>query len=57
MGTNTGPFMGAPTGEPVRFTVIDIARVVDGRIVEHWGIPDRFEILIRLGRLTPPTST
>ena len=26
-GTNTGPFMGPPTGKPVRLTVIDIARM------------------------------
>ncbi|MFF2632782.1 ester cyclase [Microbacterium sp. NPDC058021] len=51
--TNTGPFLGPPTGRPVSFTVIDIARVHEGRIVEHWGVPDRFEILVRLGRLTP----
>jgi predicted ester cyclase len=50
-GTNTGPFLGPPTGLPVTFTVIDVARVVDGRIVEHWGIPDRFELLVRLGRV------
>ena len=53
-GTNTGPFFGPPTGERVHFTVIDIARVVDGRIVEHWGVPDRFAILLRLGRLPIP---
>ena len=50
-GTNTGPFAGPPTGLPVRLTVIDIARIADGRIVEHWGIPDRFELLVRLGRI------
>ncbi|KQR51826.1 hypothetical protein ASF88_09440 [Leifsonia sp. Leaf336] len=50
-GTNTGPFMGPPTGKSVHFTVIDIARVADGRIVEHWGVPDRFAILLQLGRL------
>lgn len=55
-GTNTGPFIGPPTGAPVRFTVIDIARIVEGRIVEHWGVPDRFEILVRTGRLAPPAS-
>lgn len=49
--TSHGPFLGAPTGRPVRFDVIDIARVVDGRIVEHWGVPDRFAILAQLGRL------
>jgi predicted ester cyclase len=53
-GTNTGPFLGAPTGLPVRFTVIDVARIVDGRIVEHWGVPDRFAILAQLGRLVRP---
>jgi len=50
-GTNDGPFLGPPTGQPVHFTVIDVARVADGRIVEHWGVPDRFAILARLGRL------
>ncbi len=50
-GTNTGPFFGPPTGRTVRLTVIDIARVVDGRIVEHWGVPDRFAILVQSGRL------
>jgi predicted SnoaL-like aldol condensation-catalyzing enzyme len=50
-GTNSGPFLGAPTGKRVRFDVIDVARVVDGRIVEHWGVPDRFAILLQTGRL------
>jgi hypothetical protein len=56
-GTNHGPFLGPPTGLPVRFTVIDVARVVDGRIVEHWGVPDRFAILVRLGRLDAVSGT
>jgi predicted SnoaL-like aldol condensation-catalyzing enzyme len=36
--------------------VIDIARVVDGRLVEHWGVPDRFAMLVQTGvldRLAP----
>ncbi|MCR2764414.1 ester cyclase [Microbacterium sp. zg.B48] len=49
--TQTGPFIGPPTGAPVHLTVIDIARVVDGRIVEHWGVPDRFAILAQTGQL------
>ncbi|HET7328279.1 MAG TPA: ester cyclase [Nocardioidaceae bacterium] len=55
-GTATGPFFGPPTGRPVEVTVIDIARIVDGRIVEHWGVPDRFAMLAQTGvldRLTP----
>ncbi|MGO9782907.1 MAG: ester cyclase [Streptosporangiaceae bacterium] len=50
-GTVTGPFFGPPPGRPVDFTVIDIARVVGGRIVEHWGVPDRFAMLAQAGVL------
>src|SRR5690349_18479019 len=50
-GTATGPFFGPPSGRPVDFTVIDVARVVDGRIVEHWGVPDRFAVLVQTGVL------
>ena len=53
-GTQSGPFVGPPTGRPVSFTVIDVARVVDGRIVEHWGVPDRFAILVQTGQLQRP---
>jgi predicted ester cyclase len=50
-GTHTGPFFGPPTGRPVDITVIDVIRVVDGRIVEHWGVPDRFAMLAQTGVL------
>jgi len=56
-GRATGPFFGPPSGRPVDITVIDIARVQDGRIVEHWGVPDRFALLAQtgvLGRITTP---
>lgn len=50
-GTATGPFFGPPSGRPVDITVVDIARIVDGRIVEHWGVPDRFALLAQTGIL------
>jgi predicted ester cyclase len=50
-GTATGPYFGPPSGKPVDITVIDVARVVDGRIVEHWGVPDRFAALAQTGVL------
>ena len=50
-GTASGPFFGPPSGRPVELTVIDVARVVDGRIVEHWGVPDRFALLAQTGVL------
>jgi predicted ester cyclase len=49
-GTNDGSFMGhPPTGKPMRIDVIDVVRVRDGRIVEHWGVPDRLGVLRQLG--------
>lgn len=50
-GTASGPFFGPPSGRPVEVTVIDVARVVDGQIVEHWGVPDRFALLAQTGVL------
>ncbi len=50
-GTNTGAFFGPPSGQPVDITVFDQARVVDGRILEHWGVPDRFALLAQTGVL------
>ena len=50
-GTASGPYFGPPSGRQIDFTVIDIARVVDHRIVEHWGVPDRFAVLVQTGVL------
>jgi predicted ester cyclase len=51
-GTNLGPFYGSePTGLEMEIDVIDVVRVVDGRLVEHWGVPDRFALLDQLGLL------
>ena len=55
-GTSTGAFFGPPSNRPFEITVFDMARVVDGQIVEHWGVPDRFALLAQtgvLGRLAP----
>jgi len=49
-GTHRGEFMGIPpTGREVRIEVIDIVRVRDGRIVEHWNVVDRLGLLEQLG--------
>jgi steroid delta-isomerase-like uncharacterized protein len=53
-GTNLGPFIGPPTGKSITITVMDICRFADGRIVEHWGVPDRFAMLAQLGLLPQP---
>ncbi len=48
-GTNLGPFMGPPTGKPITITVMDVCRFENGKIVEHWGVPDRFAVMAQLG--------
>lgn len=54
-GTNDGPFMGhPPSGRAMRIDVFDMVRVRDGRLVEHWGIPDRLGALFQLGLVAPP---
>jgi predicted ester cyclase len=56
-GTNDGSFMGhAPTGKRMRTPVFDVLRVKDGRIVEHWGVPDRLGALFQLGLAQPPAT-
>ena len=54
-GTNDGSFMGhPPTGKRMRTPVFDLLRVRDGRLVEHWGVPDRLGALFQLGLARPP---
>lgn len=50
-GTNNGGFMGPPNGKSFEIAVFDQVRFQDGRIVEHWGSPDRFAMLTQLGML------
>jgi predicted ester cyclase len=53
-GQHTGPFMGhEPTGKRFSIDVIDIARIENGKLVEHWGMPDRFALLMQLEFLQP----
>ena len=49
-GTHTGNFMGIPpTGKQIEFTGIYIARIANGKIVEHWGEEDGVGLLTQLG--------
>jgi predicted ester cyclase len=55
-GTNLGPFMGnSPTKRKMRIDVIDIVRFQDGKIVEHWGVPDQLGVMLQLGLLPRPS--
>ena len=51
-GTNDGPYMGnPPSGRSFRIYVFDVMRVFGGRVVEHWGVPDRLGVLVQLGAI------
>jgi predicted ester cyclase len=54
-GTNLGSFAGhPPTGRKASIDVIDVCRIEDGQIVEHWGVPDQLGMMMALGLVTPP---
>lgn len=51
-GTHRGPMMGRPpTGATMQVDIIDIIRIVDGKVVEHWGVADTFGMLEQIGAL------
>jgi len=52
-GTHQGEFMGvAPTGRQVEFAVIDILRLDQGKVVEHWAVQDRLALMQQMGLLS-----
>lgn len=57
-GTHQGEFMGIPpTNNTVEINVIDIHRVVDGKITEHWAVADMFGLMQQLDAIPPPVKT
>lgn len=56
-GTQKGEFMGiAPTGKSVSIGVIDIIRIADGKLVEHWGQMDSMGMMQQLGAIPAPEA-
>jgi len=51
-GTHTDEYLGlAPTGKKITVEVVDIFRMVDGKVVEEWEIADALESLKELGAI------
>ena len=49
-GTHQGAFMGIPpTGQQVSIGLIDIVRIADGQVVEHWSMVDNLGMMQQLG--------
>jgi steroid delta-isomerase-like uncharacterized protein len=56
-GTHVGEFFGIPpTGKSFQIAGIDIHRLQDGKMAEHWHVVDVFGMLQQLGVLPPPGS-
>lgn len=52
-GTNAGEFLGAPpTGKPFAMPGVDVYRLQDGKLAEHWHYV--FGLMIQLGQLPAP---
>lgn len=51
-GVNTGSVMGRPpSGKAVEIDVFDVGRFEDGKVVEHWGVPDQLGMMLQVGAL------
>jgi predicted ester cyclase len=54
-GTQQGAFRAiSPTGKPIAVMGINIFRIENGKMVEHWGLADRLSALRQLGVVTTP---
>ena len=54
-GTHEGEFMGMPpSGRAVSMGLIDIVRISEGRVVEHWSEGDSLGMMQQLGVIPQP---
>jgi predicted ester cyclase len=57
-GPHTGPLGNIPpTGKKVTVSGIDIIRVANGKIVEHWEATDSLGLLTQLGLIPGPAAS
>jgi len=56
-GTHSGEFLGIPpTGRSFDFAGIDVYRIENGRMAEHWHVVDQLTMLQQLGLVPAPTG-
>src|SRR5262245_41557795 len=56
-GTHEGPFLGiAPTHRAIHFETVDVMRVRNGKITDHWGVGNLLSLIQQIGGRTPPPS-
>jgi steroid delta-isomerase-like uncharacterized protein len=51
-GTHLGMFLGvAQTGRKIHFETVDVMRVRNGKITDHWGVANLFSLMQQLGAI------
>ena len=56
-GTHDGPFLGiAPTYRKIHFESVDVMRVQNGKITDHWGVGNLLSLMQQIGGWTPPQA-
>ena len=56
-GTHEGPLFGIePTGEPVKWGMIEMVRLAEGKITEQWGYSDFAEVVGHLRKVAATQS-
>ena len=53
-GTHGGIFLGVPpTGRKISFETVDVMRVQNGKITDHWGVANLLSLMQKIGGWTP----
>ena len=53
-GTHVGPVLGiAPTHRKIHFESVDVMRVRNGKITDHWGVGNLLSLMQQIGGWTP----
>jgi steroid delta-isomerase-like uncharacterized protein len=56
-GTHEGPFLGvAPTHRRIHFETVDVMRVQNGKITDHWGVGNLLSLMQQIGGWVPPAD-
>ena len=56
-GTHEGLFLGiAPTHRQIHFESVDVMRVQNGKITDHWGVSNLLSLMQQIGGWAPPAG-
>ena len=56
-GTHYGPFLGiAPTHRKIHFESVDVMRVRDSKITDHWGVGNLLSLMQQIGGWSTATE-